>query len=571
MAERKTARDNQGRVFEWVGGQWVPQQEDPGALGAFAINAGERLTNIGAGIEDAALAAVEQPAPGMFAQRRKEIAAEQASNEGLLDQLQQDRPISSFAGQIAPNVIAAPLGGASIPGQMAIEGTIGASAYGTPLERLQRGALDAALAGTGSAIVNRVVRGTGQAGERIAARRAESELLEGAPGGEQVVPGSPDILNDSAGAMRAPGSVVGTGRVSPTREVLQNMGREMTGEGINSPADLEALITLRGEGFNLKPGQTTKNRAGRILQHSAERSGIFSDVSQEAIQGPNQSLYNRRVLEALGDEGNIRADVPEFKTGDVERIRADVGAARSELYERTPDMSVSSQRINGVQEIRDNFKSSVAVTSETDKVVKVIDNVLDEILGGSMKTQEMVTVRSHLRGLQRNAKLAHEQDAYAGVIEQLDEAYLEQLIRNGNVQDFEAFQTQNLRFRMLDALGKPGVVGPEGDVAHKAYQRNLAKIFKSEYGADLNDGLRSAGEGGEKVQRVFNITKALNRHGEVAGSSGTPEGLTLQGLFESPIATSSQLALRPLYRKLIQDQQRPVQEFEELRDLLLSQ
>jgi hypothetical protein len=554
--EKQTATDNAGRVYEWLDGRWVLQQADPGVLGTMLINAGERFTNIGAGVQDVAAAVGEIAAPNMMQPIREEIAAEQASNAGLLDRLQEDRPISSFVGQSAPNILAAPLGGSSLIGQMAVEGAIGASEYGTPAERLQRGVLDAALAGGGGYIANRVIRGISGAGRAIDGRRPQVEI----PGGA-APPGS-------AGAAGVEGSVVGTGSMSSMRQTLQNAGKQITGEGIESPADLDALITLRQNDFNLKPGQASGNRASRQIMQSAESTPLLADIMQDSIQNPNQQRFNRMVTEALGDSGSVRNNVFEFKEGDVGRIRSQVGDARRAIEESTPRVAIRDNITDGIRRIQDDFQSSVGVLSKDDPVIRRIDNTLARIDKGSIKTGDLMTMRSDLRGLADTAKLPTESRAYADVIELLDEAFAAELQAGGRGADFEAFQLANQRFRLLEALEKPGVISREGDINAPALARNLRKIFKDEFGENKFGGLGTSGEGGALIERLFNITKALDRFPDVAGRSGTAENLSLQGMFSDPISTGGQLAIRPLLRAIIKNNQTPVGQLEDLRTLM---
>ena len=64
QGERQTATDNQGRVYEWIGGQWVPQGDKIGRVQAAMIGAGSTFNNmldtVGLGDDGTGQAAIEQ-------------------------------------------------------------------------------------------------------------------------------------------------------------------------------------------------------------------------------------------------------------------------------------------------------------------------------------------------------------------------------------------------------------------------------------------------------------------------------------------------------------------------------
>lgn len=543
---KQTARDSQGNVFEWSGSEWVPQLDDPGAVGAAMIGAGATFTNIGRGVADLAAGAVEAAAPGQVTPFREQLARDVASDAPIMQQLEEQRPISTTAGRVLPYVAAAPLGGSSYAGQVAFESVLGGLEYGTAGERAQRALLAGGLTAGGGAILNSVVGGIQRSAANVAQRQAS--------------------FGPSSVGAGARGGPIGQGSTSQARGVLQNAGRQVPGQGAESPADLEAMLTLRQEGFNLKPSATSGNLAGRQLYQSLESNPLFSDITQGLISNPNQNKFNQSVFDALGGldaEDLSKGGIPEFTPSTVGKIRARVGEQREAIQAATPETVITGETIDQIRKVSRNFQKSVGVLSKEDPVIRRISNTLGRISDGegasripqNISTKDMITIRSDLRGLADTAKLPAESRAYADVVQALDDAFEATLVSQGNREGMQQFMATNQQFRLLDALDKPGVISAEGDVKAAALNRNLKKIFKDEYGANQYGGLRTSGETGANMERLFNISKALGRFPDVAGRSGTAENLSLQGLFESPISTASQASFRPVVRRLLEGAQ----------------
>lgn len=561
---RMTARDSSGRVYEWRGGQWVPQQSDPGILGTIAINTGAELTNLGRGAADLAASTVERVDPRVR-QFREDLQADRREDNELLSGLREDRPFSSIAGQALPYLATAPVSG-SVGGAAALEAGLGGLGLADSLnDRLLNAGIAGGLTLGGGLMAQRVINGIGGAGSRIRARRDGIDP-------RQLSLDQPGV--DSAGAARVEGSVVGSGgKISGVRQTLQNAGKQITGEGIESPADLEALITLRRNQYLLKPGQATGNRAARQLYQSAESNPLTSDITQDALTAPNQQRYNREVLEALGDEGNIRGGVAEFSDGQLERIAADVGEFRESIEKAAPNVTIRPDDIENIRRTMREFTSDIGVLSKEDPVLRRINNVLTRLgdEGGTIKTEDLVKIRSSLKDLADTSKRSAESQAFQNVASALDTAFEETLKGIGKGELFKDFRLANQRFRLINALKKPGVRSPEGDIRPAALARNLEKIFVDEYGANKFGGLRESGQGGLNIERLFAITKALKRFPDVAGRSGTAENLSLGNIFNDPIATAGQLSLRPVLRRLIEQQQVDPEVLESLLDIVSSQ
>jgi hypothetical protein len=123
--------------------------EEVGPVAAGVIAAGRTLDRLGKGAKQMALqvpaAFGSEAANGELAR----ISKEEAENTRLFEQLSERRPVATLIGGAAP-LVAAPVLGSGIAGMAAGAAIPGLLEYGTPQERLTRGALGAAGGAAGA-------------------------------------------------------------------------------------------------------------------------------------------------------------------------------------------------------------------------------------------------------------------------------------------------------------------------------------------------------------------------------------------------------------------------------------
>ncbi len=546
MAERITGTDANGIKYEFKNGQWVPMAEDPGIVGAGLIGAGETFATLGRGAADVAANLVQDIVPGAE-QFREDLMQEQLQSNQLMQPLQEMRPISTTVGQALPFVAAAPLAGPRLGGQVALDAALGGLGLGTPEERLQRAGFGAVGALGGNA-VQRVVQGI-QAGSRaVAGQAAETGA---------------DFLPGTAGAAQV-GEIPGPGRVTPLRRAIQNAGRQITGEGIESPTDVRHMFNLRRQGYLLRPGSDTGNRATQQIMSFAENSPILSDVVQQELNQANKQQFNRQLLGVLGrDVPETRA--AEFAPETVAQLRAEAGELVDAIKDRHPKIKITEQDKAGIRALRNNFEKDVSTISKEDPGQKVLDNLIDQMNRETFSTERYTRIRSRLRAEQRAAS-GHRGGQARGVlfgsaIDKLDEIFE----RSIPEVDAETFRLATARFRLLEALDRRGVVSNEGDVNIPSFNSALRDLFKDEYGG-INEfgGLDEFPE----FNQLFDTVKAFNRFRDIPMGSPTATRLQANQILEQPGLTLATFASRSLLRSAIRGAQRSPEELAQWQALL---
>jgi len=122
MADRQIAHDAQGREYWYKNGQWEPINEVSPAE-SLMIGAGESFVNLGRGIKQGINEVGELFGDEASARSNERLDKLQAGDQEIMQGLREENPISTFIGNTLPAIAAAPLGGASIPGQMGAAGS----------------------------------------------------------------------------------------------------------------------------------------------------------------------------------------------------------------------------------------------------------------------------------------------------------------------------------------------------------------------------------------------------------------------------------------------------------------
>lgn len=546
-AQRQTATDQAGRVFEWVGGNWQLETPDEGIINTALIGAGSSFVGMGRGIADLGANLFQDLAPEAIGEFRQGLSQSQAESDELLQPLREQRPFSLGVGEALPFVAG---GVAAAPARLGAQIAIDAGLANLPLNQSGTQRLTNTAAAFGGGMLGRVMQGINRSATGIAARN--SSFSQGVSG------------VDSAGAARVDDALVFASRTSGTRSVLQNASRQIVGEGVDSPADLQAMITLRENGFMLTPGTDSGNLAARGLMSFAENSTLLKDIPQEAIGAPNAQQLNRLTLRALGQD--VADDqVAEFTSDSIGALKRSVGDDIERIKELTPEITIEPSRIAAIQNAKNQFKKEITTVSEIDPAERIVDNVLEELRSGTLKTEDYTRFRSRLRGAQIKASEQNElarAELYQKTIKEMDEAFNDTLIAAGNGDNVQAFQVATQRFRLLEALDRPGVINAKGDVKAPALNRNLKKIFKSEFGdADRFGTFNEL----PAFRKLFDSTKALGRFPEIAAGSPTAERISAGQLFSNPIQSTGQLLFRPILRNLIEGAQPSVEDLRSLQ------
>ena len=521
--------DDLGNAYRFSNGRWrIIQEMNP--IDAALVGAGQTFTELGRGAVQL-LGSERQQA---------EVRARQESEREAQQFLAEDAPVSSTIGRALPFAATAPLSGGTLPG---VAGVIGVDAglaalqyADTPGERFQNALLGGAGAAGGlalGAMANRVLQSI---------NRGAAQIAGDVPGAAPRVaePGSTGeaFLRGSAGAGQVDDVAQGSANLTGRRALFKRLGEQVQGEGIDSPFDAEALLTLRENGMQINPSAASGNPVARMVFDWAERAPQGADIVNDMIARPNIDRFNRLLFEAMGDTTRAGARVAELDTGTVsamrelagntlDEIRLDAGVVQREMFD-----------IDSMQRIRDGYRSNFASLAETDPAVRRMDNIIEQVGDGQgVPARDLMELRSDVRDLQLR-KDGGEARALAQMVQELDNALETALKSNPNSRySIRDYNTANARFRLARALDGPGVVGKDGTVSVKSLANNMKRIFKAEYGANDRFGTFSAesmGEAGESMTRLFDVTKALNRFPRYLSDSGTSQRLSIPDLLDSP-------------------------------------
>lgn len=555
MAKR-TATDKQGNVFEWRGGQWQQQLADPGILGSAALGVAESVNTLGRGIGQIGASIGEElgvPGAREFGQ---DLATAQRTDLETIAPIVEDRPISNIAGQALPFIAAAVASaGQSIPAQIGIEGLLGGLGFGTLEERAERGAFAVGGAATGFGALNIAGRVSNKIRQGAASSRQQRSQLardgqvipEGAPGSEAFGPTS--VGGGQVGPVQQP-------TPSQTRRILENAGQQIEGAGIENPVTLRAMQNLQRQGVIFEPGVKTGNVAARQVIAGLRSSPLTSDIIQSEISQVNEQILNRTTLRALGED-IPSTRVAAFDDSTIARLGDQVDDSMAAIRENTPIIQVGKKEFAAIEAIGRDFQKKVTTTSEREIISKQIDNVLKELAapGSTITTARYTAIRSQLRGAQRKANAASDVNAagtYGELIEELDEMF-KKSIEPGS-DDFDKFRLATQRFRLIQALEKPGVIAA-GNVRAGALTRNLRKTFKGEFRGDKRAADTFEGDAFESFRDLFDLAQGFEKIPNIINDSGTATRLAPLSILSNPVATGALLAARPLIRGAIRSAQ----------------
>lgn len=273
--------------------------DDTGAGQAALIGSGRTLDRLGKGVQQGALWLSSKlpygpELSGKIAAEQKRMAETESENTRLYGQLQEKRPVATFLGEAAPLVAALPAAG-SLVGAAAMGAIPGLVEYGTPEERLTRGAFGAAGGAAGAALgkgIGRALqptRGAMTEGAQAGVEAAE-RLGYKVTAGQQTGSKALQIMEQQAaknpiGATSA--RKFNEGNISAlNRAALRAMGE--TGDSVTEDAFAAARDRLGAAFESLSANKTipiTPTFEARInlLKKSNAAAGPFKNVEIESL------------------------------------------------------------------------------------------------------------------------------------------------------------------------------------------------------------------------------------------------------------------------------------------------
>lgn len=575
--EGNIAHDNSGREYIWQGGQWVPFDDVSGGE-ALLIGAGESFVDLGRGVQQLALGAGEFLGIEGAGEAQRELSELQRSDKELLAPLRERQGGAMLAGNILPSILTAPLGGSSLLGQAALGFTEGALAFGSPEERLTRGAINAAVVpaipmaarvssaiiDSGTKISQRGIATTGPGNfvertlNRVLETRGKSiaeEIADETAAGARLVddPSLTGFADDSVGAGR-PAGTRGPESGIPDTNPLFGVSKEFS--EVKQPisaTERESMQNLLDEGFTLEPGMTDGNRAARLLSESMKSDPIFANTMDDLIQAPNKRNLNRLILQAFGKQGD------EITDATLANIEEGLAREYSQVFESVPKtFEIDDVMRSNIKSIADDFESGFKSTGASDPVAKRIQKMSDLASQESMSTQQYRLFREQLRKLQRTANKADDQNSaevYGDMVEQLDDQFSRSIQSSDNPDAFKQFNETTQRWRLLTALDRGQAIGRDGNIKLGTLSNNLKSTFKREFARDN----RFKGEQlptDEKFLKLFKSIKGLNKQQSLVGDSGTASRQAINNILSNPTETLVKLGSKGFIKRWIKNAQR---------------
>lgn len=236
----------QGNPFE-------AEPDDPGFMGAVGLGFGRASDKVYQGLKQAGLTVGSLVSDSAKAELGKMAEAEQFKDEGYAA-LQKQRPVASMLGEIAP-LLALPMGG-SLKAAAAIGALPGLVEYGTPEEKLKKGAMGAAGSGVGHGIGKAIgaIASPGMKAAPEAERLAEVARREGIPLDAAQVTNNPVLQNTKSVLAKLPWTATGQAQKAQRQQeaytgaILRKMGAEGNAATPDVMADAYSAIGGKIEG-----------------------------------------------------------------------------------------------------------------------------------------------------------------------------------------------------------------------------------------------------------------------------------------------------------------------------------
>lgn len=570
--ERDRGHDEAGNEYWWKNGQWELVNEVSGAE-AVLIGAGESFTNLGRGVQQLGLGAGEFLGIDGAREAQAELAQRQAGDQQAMQGLREENPVSTFVGNVLPSVLSAPLGGSSLLGQAALGFGEGALAYGSGQERLQRGAMNAAVV-PAIPMAARVSQSIIKSGQEIAQRglpdmssgivgRTINRALEsrGKSIADEIAEetGLGRVVDDPSLTGFADDSV-GAGRPAGTDgpQVLRNNSNlRVISESMEKPdavltnAERQSVQDLIDEGFVLEPGMVDGNKASKLMSESMKSDPIFANTMDDLIQAPNKRNLNKKILEAFGQSGD------EITDSTLANIEEKLAAQYDDVFKSVgKDFKLDQKFRDEVRTIGDEFEAGFKSTGASDPVAKRVEKMSEFANNETMSTREYRLFREQLRKLQRTANKADDQNSaevYGDLVEQMDDQFARSTAETAP-DAAKNFGETTQQWRLLNALETGQAIGRDGQIKLGTLSNNLKRNFKREFARDN----RFKGEQlptDEKFLKLFKSVRGLNKQASIIGDSGTSSRNAVQNLFQDPTVAIGKLMTKGFIRRWIKNSQ----------------
>ena len=320
-----------------------PQEEDPGMLRTLAIQAGGSLDRLAAGAKDLtrrtlgdkAVAAVDRLGAAMGMGPAPDLEARQSANKPALDRLAEKRPVESFIGSTLP-YLGFGAGVASPAGAVAAAALPGLIEYGTPEERLLRGAAGAAGGAAGVGLgkgIARVLQPTRPSAAAVApdVLAAAERVGYRVPAGQQTGSKALQMLEQQAAKNPFASGVAQRFNEGNQQAINRAAARAIGEESADLGEDVMRSASERlGAKFNeLVAGKEIPlterfGQATSLLQNRATRGGPFADtqvlglaekaaevakrgsITGEEYQGMREALSAIKRSAAAGNNGPLK-------------------------------------------------------------------------------------------------------------------------------------------------------------------------------------------------------------------------------------------------------------------------
>lgn len=355
-----------GEVLELQGGKWVSvepgQPQDTAGAQATNLQASSWLGKqgeaflVGAGdVFASGIRNVKDLAAGLRGDTRRqaELEADRIEAERIRGQLREEAPVGAMLGAMAPGMIAAPLGGASVLGQ----GIVGAATGGLTSESgamMQDAALGGALS-AGSTLAAGMVSRANAARRMVAGQRQAAAELAGA--GDEITAGGVGAATERVRQF-APDFPM-----TPAQRAVNPSARQWESGMANNPffsgpiarieaQQAQALNNLAGRTIGLERADaitpealgSVYDRLSRAFKGTADAIGELSPQASKGLADDLAAIAEREAGSLTGGSfAPIAARAQKAVDGGEAGAKALTGAQvmnwRSQLVDRIRDMS----------------------------------------------------------------------------------------------------------------------------------------------------------------------------------------------------------------------------------------
>ncbi len=507
-----------GQQYELIGGRWAPvtrrtdaAQPTPGKaparseyapdelnpLMAALVGAGDTFNTVGINARDMWARVRGDEAGQLRAEDERDEAAK------LRNQLHETNPVMATIGGMLPALIAAPLGGASVLGQLGTSAAIsGATSTSGDMLRdsVMGGAFGAAGMG-GQQVVQRVW--AGQAARRAAISKGVSELTQG---------------------------------------------------------ELEIIEGARRSGMAVLPGQASGNKFMRQMEASAASNPLMSGVFGEVEQA-NKEQLNRLAARAMGigDANSVSAEVRALAEHNIGQRFEQVGRAigpvdtaplQKTLRELAKDESTALLPRTELDSIVARFDRGQA-----SRGVAVAGEGTDQVSGVSLMRERSRIARQMRDAYARNDSSAGE--LYGNVLDAMDDAVAKAAVRTAKGDPTAGadllgqYSSAREQWNVLRAMDRGGV-SIDGNVLPGQAARLINSGDKTGFMGRANDAgqsLQKRGTGILGQNPTGDLYDALRfAHSQigrpVVGDSGTATRMSLQNMMQGGLAGAAVMSAK---------------------------